>query len=56
MALLVALSAALLGGIYPDGHFDVVTKCAKGMFEGYGEDILTHSVSNENKPCCGIGR
>ena len=30
MALL-ALGAALLGGIYPDGHFDQVHKCTKDM-------------------------
>lgn len=32
---LVALSVALLGSIYPDGHFDVVTKCSADMFEGF---------------------
>jgi hypothetical protein len=32
---LVALSVALLGSIYPDGHFDVVTKCSVGMFDDF---------------------
>jgi hypothetical protein len=32
---LVALSVALLGSIYPDGHFNVVTKCSAGMFEDF---------------------
>ena len=32
---LIALTAALLGGIYPDGHFDYVTKCTQDTFDGY---------------------
>ena len=30
---LVALATSLLAGIYPDGHFDHVTKCTAANFE-----------------------
>jgi len=30
---LVALTASLLAGIYPEGHFDKVTKCTVANFE-----------------------
>jgi hypothetical protein len=32
---LVALTAALLGGIYPKGHFDVAKKLTTSNFEGF---------------------
>jgi len=32
---LVALTTALLSGIYEEGHFDVVTKCKVDMFDGF---------------------
>ena len=34
MALL-ALTATVLAGIYPEGHFDHVTKCTKDTFEDF---------------------
>jgi len=34
MALLL-LAGALLGSIYPEGHFDVVSKCKQETFEGF---------------------
>jgi hypothetical protein len=29
------LATALLGGIYPDGHFDKVHKCTQSNFDGF---------------------
>ena len=33
--LAAALSIALLGSIYPEGHFDLVSKCSKGTFDRF---------------------
>jgi len=35
MAMLTLTAAALIAGIYPEGHFDVVTKCTQGTFDGF---------------------
>jgi len=35
MAAALAVLGAVFGSIYPDGHFDVVTKCSQGMFKDY---------------------
>jgi len=31
-------AAALLGGIYPKGHFKAVTKCTTSNFDGFVKD------------------